>query len=867
MFDLESSIRSWLRLFRKHQAFNHGSIREMELHLRDHIDDLLTAGYSEQHAFDMAVREFGEINPMAREEYWNLKPKSTSIFSLNITMFNNYFKIAIRNFWKHKFYAFVNILGLTMGLTIVFMIGLFVSDELGFDQFHAKKNQLYRVVENQFYDGQPVFPVAVTPAALGPSLYEQYPEIVNFTRVEFDNARFEVGDSKIMEKGGIMVDEHFFQMFSFPLVHGSVESFKQQINGLILNEELADKYFPGKDPIGELIRLNDEEFVVTAVIGDIPKNSHLSFRYIFNFEHYIAENPDRADSWGSNWLYTYVELDPGADLNAVNEKIIGQIKANNEGSVTEIYLQPLTNIYLGEIDFTVEVSRKGEMMYVRIFAIVAIFILLISCINFMNLSTARSAKRAKEVGLRKTVGAIRHQLIVQFLSESVLLAITAVALSVVIVALILPSFNQLANKEFDLLMLMDPAYGAKLAMVIVGAAVFTGLVAGSYPAIYLSSIKPIRTLNSQVVKGKQGSGLRKFLVVLQFVISVVLIIGTMVVYQQLEFIQNVDLGYNWDNIIYTSASGEKSQTFVNELREQAGVINVGLSNRHPAYVLSSTSGIGWPGKNPDEAVLIHYMGMDEHYIPTMEMKVIEGRAFTYSDSAVVMINEKAKEIMGLKDPVGQIITASGEMKIVGVLEDFNFKSIHTAIEPMIIFKLSGVSQIYIKYEHREAENIVSTVGAVWSRHFPDREFDYYFLDEDFDELYQAEQRTSTLSTYFAVLAIIISCLGLFGLVSYATEQRTKEVGIRKVLGASVRSLFLLLTGDFTRLVVISLFISIPVAWYVMSKWLDGFAYRIDLSAWIFIFSGATALAIALITVSYQSIRASVSNPVRALRND
>jgi len=469
--------------------------------------------------------------------------------------------------------------------------------------------------------------------------------------------------------------------------------------------------------------------------------------------------------------------------------------------------------------------------------------------------------------LRKTVGAQRYQLIVQFLSESILLTIVAVILAGGIVALILPSFNQLANKEFNLQMLIEVESGLLWFGGIVVTAILTGLFAGSYPAIFLSSLKPVQTLNSEVVTGKQGSGLRKILVVLQFVISVILIIGTVVVYQQLQFVQNVNLGYNKDNIMYTFVPGKLSEVFANELRGQKGIANVGVSNRHPGYILSSTSGFNWPGKNPKETILFHTMGMDEHYMSTMEMNILEGRPFRHEDSAVVIINEKAREIMGMEDPVGQLITASGERKIVGVVKDFNFKSIHTAIEPIVIFKLSGLNRVFIKYYPEEAENIVQTVDGVWTRLLPDREFDYYFLDEDFKEMYAAEQRTSTLSTYFAGLAILISCLGLFGLVSYATEQRAKEIGIRKVLGASIQNLFMLLTVDFTKLVFISLLISIPFGWFVMSVWLEGFAYRIDLSMWIFVYSGASALAIALLTVSYQSIRASISNPVRALRNE
>lgn len=867
MFDLESSIQLWLRLFRKHQAFNHGSVREMELHLRDHIDDLIAQGHEPHEAFEKAVESFGEIQIVAKEELWNQK-KKTQYTILNIIMLNNYFQIALRNMRKHKFYAMINIIGLTMGLSIVMLIGLFVSDELSFDQFHIKKDQLYRVVENQYYAGQEVFPVAVTPTALGPSLLDEYPEVVNFTRLSNENFRFELGEKKIRETGGIMVDDRFFKMFSFPLVSGSLSSFKEQLNSLLLSEELADKYFPDQDPVGKSITLSDEEFQVLGVFRDVPNNSHLDFKYVINFENYITKNPDRANSYGSNWLYTYVELDPQANLQEVNEKVIGQIKKYSEGSVTDIYLQPLTDIYLGEVDFVVEVDRKGEMMYVRIFAIVAIFILLISCINFMNLSTARSAKRAKEVGLRKTIGASRKQLILQFLSESVLLSFSALVIASGVVALVLPAFNQLTDKSIDLLVLLDGGNGFALAFGLLVVSILTGLLAGSYPAIYLSSIRPIHALQAHAVRSKrQRFGLRRVLVVLQFVISVILIIGTLVVYQQLDYIQNIDLGYNRNHILYTYLPKGRSEVFAAEVRKQRGVLSAGRTNRHPSYVLSSSSGFGWPGKDPSETILLHNMGMDEHYSATMEMKMVEGRSFVHTDSAAVIINEKAREVMGLKDPVGQSIDAGGDWKIVGVVKNFNFKSIHTPIEPLLIFNETNLNRVFIRFEPGEEGNIVSTVSQVWDQFFPDREFDFYFLDEDFDRLYAAEARTSKLATYFAVLAVLISCLGLFGLVSYATEQRTKEIGIRKALGASVQNLFLLLTYDFTRLVLFSLVVSIPLGWYVMSQWLENYAYRIDLSIWVFAISATLAMFIALVTVSYQSIRASVSNPVQALRDE
>ena len=863
MFDKEKSIQRWLKNFRKYRAFHQGNIHEMELHIRDYMDDLVAQGVGEEEAFNQAVSEFGELNILAKEEFQNQKPKYKS----QTVMISNYFKIALRNFWKHKSYATLNILGLTIGLTVVFLIGLFVNDELSFDEFHQKKDVLYRVVENQHYEGQPVFPVAVTPTALAPSLKAEYPEIVNSTRIANENFQFKIGEKETVETKGMMVDHSFFDMFSFEIISGSVDHFKEQLNALVLSEELAEKYFPDQNPLGQTIMLEDESFEVVAVMKDCPRNSHLEIRYFTNFENYLAGDSTRAGRWGSNWLYTYVELSPYADLKAVNDKVIGQIKANSEGSVSDIYLQPLKDIYLGEVDFVVEVSRKSEMIYVQIFSLVAIFILIISCVNFMNLSTARSEKRAKEVGLRKTIGATRKQLIAQFLSESILLSIISVVFSLILVVILLPYFNLITNKEFDWNTLLDMEGGIKLLVGILATAIMTGLLAGSYPAIFLSSLKPITSLNKHA-SANRGSFLRKSLVVLQFSISVFLIIGTLVVYKQFSYIRNLDLGYNKDHILYTYVSGNKSGTsFTNELRKLPGVESVGLSNRHPSYVHSSSAGFTWPGKNPEEKILLHFMGTDENYLPTMKMEILQGRNFLSTDSATVLINQRALEMMGLENPIGQTMNAYGDRKIVGVVADFNFKSVHTAIEPLVIFMIKDLSRVYIRYNPKHEESIASSVEEVWNEMFPNQSYRSFFLDTDFNEMYEAEERTGKLSTYFAIIAIIISCLGLFGLVSYAVEQRTKEIGIRKVMGASIPNLFFLLSTDFTKLVLISLTISIPVGWYVMNSWLDNYAYRTEVSILVFVLSGIAAILIALATVSYRSLSAAISNPVNALRDE
>lgn len=864
MFNLEKAIKAWLRDFRKHRAFDPAAIREIELHLRDHIDDLVYEGHDEETAFKKAVESFGDVQPMAKEVLRNQRPGTGRHKLINTTMLNNYFKITVRNFWRYKFYTAVNVLGLTIGLTSVFLIALFVNDELSFDKFHEHKDELYRVIGNQYFDGRSVFPVEVTSAPVGPSLLEDYPEIIAFTRAYNPDIEFEHQGRKLLEPYGFMVDEGFFEMFTFPVISGSVAGFRERQNALVLTQKMADKYFPDEDPIGKSIKLDGEEHVVDAVIENVPQNSHLYFDFLVNFEKYLTKNPRRENDWDHNSMYTYVKLNKGSDLEATNEKIKGHIRRVDEELAVDIYLQPMTEIYLGEVGDAYVVSRKGEMIYVQVFSIVAVFILLISCINFMNLSTARASRRAKEVGLRKTIGAQREQLIFQFLSESMLVSFIAVLLSIFAIALILPSFNQLTDKFFVFEDLFATERVVQMTLGLIGVALVTGLLAGSYPAFFLSATRPIAMLQAKSASAHKGAGIRKALVVFQFMISIVLIIGSITVYNQLQFIQNVDIGYDKSNTIYASTSSAEASIFATSIRSQPGVIDAGLTNDHPARIMSSTGAFTWkPGQT--ESILIHNAYMDDRFLGTMGMKILEGRGFLPTDSAVVIINEKARELMGFKEPVGKTIDAYGEKRIVGLVQDFNFKSIHTEIEPLVIFYRKGLTEVYIKYEPEYEDKMVAMLEESWAELFPDSELDYYFLENDFKTMYKAEERTSILSTVFAVLAIIISCLGLFGLVSYAMEQRIKEIGIRKVLGASAANLFVLLTGDFARLVVISLVISIPFSWFVIDQWLQNFAYHISLSWWIFAVSALVALGITMLTVSYQSISASRANPVKALR--
>ncbi|ELR70142.1 putative ABC transporter permease [Fulvivirga imtechensis AK7] len=785
-------------------------------------------------------------------------------------MLKNYFKIALRNLRKHKFYSIVNIFGLTVGLTSVIFILLYVVDELGYDKFHKDHDRVFRVVENQYYAGQPVFPVAVTPGPLAPSLKDEYPEVTHATRVQFTNNQFEYGDQHFLERG-IYVDQEFLDIFSFELVNGDTKQVFEPLNALVINETLVAKYFPEQDPIGKTIRINGkDDMMVTGVFKDVPKNSHLQFDYLMSTKKLGTTWKEMSSAWSNNTLYTYIKISEDANIKILNEKIKGQIKKYKEGSVTDIYLQPLTDIHLGEVSFTADISGKGNRTYVEIFSIVAAFILVIACINFMNLSTARSARRAKEVGLRKTVGASRFQLIYQFLGESVLLSLVSVLLSILLVDLLLPSFNQLSEKTLEL-DLLNPENGLKITALMAVAVIGTGLLAGSYPAIFLSSFQPANVLKSKNSK-TGGSFFRKVLVVLQFTVSIVLMIGTITVSTQLSFIQSKNLGINKEQVVYISSLSDNHEIFQHELMQQEGIKSVGFTNQHPAYVENSTSGISWEGANPDETILIHLQAVDPGYITTMQIEMAEGRNFSEeiaSDSNAVIINQQALKTIGYEKPIGGRLRAGDKQyTIVGVAKDFHFKSIHQPIEPLIMFMSpQQLSRTVVKIDGRQVGDAMAKIEGQWQKLNPKKTFRASFLDEDFDKLYAAEKRTATLFKYFATLAIIISGLGLFGLASFIAEQRTKEISIRKVFGAPVRGLFYLVSKDFTRLVLISFIISVPVGWYLMTMWLNSFAYRINLGVSIFLVSGGMALAIALATVSYQSITAAMANPAKILRNE
>ncbi len=783
-------------------------------------------------------------------------------------MFKNYLKIAFRNLVRQKGNSFINITGLAIGMTCSMLILMWVQDELSFDRFNKNADDIYRVVENQFYAGGQIFPVAVTPSPLAPALKEQFPEIIRSTRFSFRSMTIRK-DEKVFTEGIVFADPDVFDIFTFQFVKGSAEKALSSPHSILLTEESAEKYFGADDPVGQTLRINNrDDFLVTGVIKNIPENSHLTYDFLAPFL-YLKELGSSMESWGSNWCYTYVLLQKNTPHAEVDKKIIDLIKKNNENSVTEIYLQPLTKIHLySSGKYTADIGGHGDIQYVRIFSVIAIFVLLIACINFMNLATARSEKRAKEVGLRKVVGAQRHQLIRQFFSEATILSLIAFLFALLFTELLLPLFNDVSGKEL--------ALGQLETTMLLGffaIALLCGIISGSYPALYLSSFSPVATIKSNRSSHAGGSFFRKTLVVFQFALSVIMIIGTLVISRQMEYIRSKNLGLDKENIGYFWMSRdfrEKNEVAKNEILANPNIVSATRTNQLPTYVGNSTSDWQWDGKNPADEVLMHMLTADEDYAKTFKMEMAEGRFFSRefpADSHGVVVNQTAAKIMGMESAVGKRLTFdSTNFTIVGVVKDFHFKPIQTAIEPLIMFL--APNRYYAMLMRIKPENLTETIDFVektYKRFDADAPFNFNFLDEDYDNLYRAEQRVGKLSGYFAIIAILIASLGLYGLASYIAEQRTKEIGIRKVLGASVPALIILLSKNFVMLAAIANLIAWPVAYVVMSGWLQNYAYRTSLSVGIFFVAATLAIVIVLITVSYQAIKAALANPVKALR--
>jgi putative ABC transport system permease protein len=813
-----------------------------------------------------------------KADLWFWKQVLCSIFKHNfsslswgIHMFKNYLKIALRNIKRHKSYSSINIIGLSIGLACCILIFLWINDELSYDRFHPNANRIYRVITVDHSGGKTNF-IGESPSLVGPTLVAEYPEVMNYTRVQSGwkgSYYLHHGEKNFYNERLANADPSFFEVFHFPFIKGDPKTALHDRYSIVLTEELAQKCFGNEDPMNEVMLIDDEELTVTGVIKAIPSNSHIQFDYIVPIENFKYWRSSELDSWTYSQYTTYIELREGADSEAFSRKISGLVKKHHPESPVEIYLQPLTDVHLHSNhirSWTTVYSPAGNITYVTIFALTAVCILLIACINYMNLSTARSGLRGKEVGMRKVVGARRMDIAHQFLGEGVLLSCMAFFVSLPIVCLLLPTFNSLAGKSISMNFLGN--CGILLGLLCITAV--TGVISGSYPAFFLSSLKPVKILKSNVILGSPGGGiLRKCLVVGQFTFTVVLILFSLVVYRQLHFIQNRDLGFDRDAIIYYPGSYDYATHFdaaKNELLQNPNILDV-CNGYPPGQEIHPTSDVSWEGKDPNSEVTFDSKMGDYNYFEFFGMELVEGRFHSREfsdDPSNFVINESAARLIGSGSVVGKRLTLQGRTgTIIGVMKDHHEASLHSPILPQV-FKLQEWAYYFVRFQ-RNAGDMVQFLENHFEKFEKIRPFRYHFLDAVLNGLYKTERWTGNIFRLFTGLAIFIACLGLFGLASFTAEQRTKEIGIRKVLGASVGEILILFSRKFIIWVVVANIIAWPIAYFIMTRWLQNFAYRINVGIWMFILSIAIVFIITFFTVTYQSIRAAIADPIEALR--
>lgn len=789
-------------------------------------------------------------------------------------MIKNYFKTAFRNLWKNKTYSFLNIFGLAVGIACAGLIFLWVEDEISYNDNHQKKDQLYQVLENQAYEGK-TYTFSATPGVMAPAMMEELPAIKNTCRLTWQQyTLFSFGEKAIYERG-FYADSSLLSMFTIPFIKGKKENAFQHLHSLIISEKMAKKFFGDQqDVLGKTLRLdNKEEYLITGVFKDLPNNSTIKFDWLASFKIYFDRNT-WLNEWGNNSIQTFVELEKNSNVASLNQKLDGYIKSKDTTSTARPFLFSMNDWRLYS-KFEEGKQVGGRIQYVRMFSIIAWIILFIACINFMNLATARSEKRAREVGVRKVLGAGKKNLVLQFFGEAMLMAFLSLTLAVAILYFVLPAFNTLVEKKL-ILGLDNPVHIFSLLFI----GLICGLVAGSYPSLYLSSFNPIWVFKGLNLKGSGATFIRKVLVVLQFTISIGFIIGTIVVYNQLQHIKNRDLGYNKENVIQTGLRGQMKNKFSvikNQLLSSGYVENAAVSNLNQLYMGNSTGGYSWDGKDPSKKILVTEDVISPGYIQTMGIKLSTGRDFHQNikaDSLNLIVNETFAKIIandaGKDDAVGSILRRDSiSYSIIGVVKDFVFGDMYGKSDPLVFQCYpESFGYLYVRLkENTNAEKAIAKIESIIKSNNPGYPFNYIFVDDEFGLQFKTEVLTGKLSRIFALLAIVITCLGLFGLAAYTAERRTKEIGVRKVLGASVTGIAGLLSKDFLKLVILSSLISFPIAWWLMHNWLQNFAYRVQINWWVFIVAAVLAIVIALFTISFQAIKAAFSNPVKSLRTE
>lgn len=784
-------------------------------------------------------------------------------------MLRHIFLISYRTFKRYKSSFLINLIGLSSGLACSLLIYLWVVDEFAMDKFHANETRLFQVMENQQYADE-VMTTSSTPGLLGETLMEEIPEIeYGVTTSWIGKQTLSIGDHSIKSKG-FHVAENYFNMFSYKMIHGDSSQVLKDKNSIVISASLAVSLFGNSDDVlGKEVEYEHEKsFIVSGVFEDIPKNSSYQFDYVLSFEEF-KDNNEWVLYWGNNGPPTYVILREGSNYQEVSDKITNFVADRNETSNVTLFLVPYAERYLHG-KYTNGIQDGGRIAYVQLFSSIAIFILIIACINFMNLSTARASRRAREVGVKKAIGAQKGSLIWQYLGESILVTLMSLMLALVFVALFLPEFNEITGKQIALKLSAD------LILSILGITLFTGLISGSYPALYLSGIKAIVVLKGEMRSSLGELWARRGLVVFQFTLSIILIVSVLVVYKQIEFVQQKNLGYEKDNLIMFSLEGKannNTETFLNELRGFPGVRSVSSLSHQLIGRNSNTSGLEWQGKNPDDKILFENVQVNYDLLETMEVGLIDGRSFSreYStDTARIIFNEAAIKIMNLENPIGEHITLWGkyDREIIGVVKDFHFQSLHSEVNPLFfVLNPENTWNVLLRIEGGREKETLDRLNTFYSNYNPGFTFDYHFMDDEYSKQYASEQRVATLSRYFAGIAILISCLGLFGLAAFTAERRLKEIGIRKILGSSNFQIVRLLSNDFTRMVLVSIFIALPCSYFLIKTWIEQFAYRISLEWWFFIGAGVLALLIVWFTVGLQTLKAARINPAHCLKDE
>jgi len=780
-------------------------------------------------------------------------------------MFKNYLKVAIRNLRRYKGYSFINIFGLSIGMTVCILILLWVQDELSFDRFHEKADHIYRVGLSEKTGNKTGHWIVQAPA-LAPAMKTEFPEVIHSARfkpmpkrvIQYRNKRF-------YEDRFVFADQAFLEMFSFTLLRGVTNQALKEPSSILITKQMAKKYFDDEDPLGKILRIDNRlNLKVTGILNNIPSNSHLQFDLMVPFQLLKEYNRD-IQGWRT-WAYrTFVLLKNGTDIQKLTKKINGLLKKHNPETKISLWLQPLDRIHLYSSYINGDGSQ-GDIRFVTIFSMIAIFVLLMACINFMNLTTARSSTRAREVGMRKVAGARRREIIKQFFGESIFFSFVSLFFALALVSFLLPFFNSIAAKQLTFDILNHPG----IILGILFITLFTGIVSGTYPAFFLASFQPVQVLKGKKISGSKGAFFRRLLVVFQFCLTIVLIIGTGINHQQMTFIKNQRLGFDKDHIVFVPLKGDLNHRIEALKQEWLGhpdiISATAVSNPdntyHQSFLLEE-----WEGRQTEDGFILGVAYVDHDFLKTFNIKMKSGRFYTQNFSPDtnkgVVVNETAVKAMGMKDPLGKRI---GDSTIMGVIKDFHNQSLHGAITPMELdYSQAKCRYICIKISGKNIERTIANLEKTWNRFTPAFPFQFRFLDDHINSLYRTDRRIGKIFNIFTLIAICIAFLGLFGLASFLTEQRTKEIGIRKTLGASVSNIILLLSSQFTRWVLVANVIAWPVAYIFMNKILQNYAYRTTISIWIFLASGLLSLLIALFSISYQSIKASLANPVEALR--